>query len=105
MDEERLIYVGEILAAFRQRTGNDATRHDSTAVSFRHEQPRIDPLSKREQQVLGLLAERLSNKEIADELNISVVTVKRHTANIYDKLGVHSRRKAVAKAAGLGLFP
>ncbi|MFV2089076.1 MAG: response regulator transcription factor [Pseudomonadales bacterium] len=38
-----------------------------------------------------MLARRLSNKEIAISLNISTVTVKRHAANIYQKLGVHGR--------------
>ena len=50
------------------------------------------------------MSERLSNKEIANSLNISPVTVKRHAANIYQKLGVHGRRHAVAKATGLGML-
>jgi ATP/maltotriose-dependent transcriptional regulator MalT len=40
----------------------------------------------------------LSNRQISDQLCISAATVKRHTENIYQKLGVHGRRKAVAKA-------
>ncbi|GAB6909718.1 Transcriptional regulatory protein LiaR (fragment) [Desulfosarcina cetonica] len=52
-----------------------------------------------------LLAERLSNKEIADRLFISPITVKRHTANIYRKLNVHSRRQAVVEAFRHHLVP
>lgn len=52
-------------------------------------------LSAREAEILGLLAERLSNKEIAETLGISPLTVKRHTINLYAKLGVNSRRQAV----------
>ena len=104
LNPESLLYVGEILAAFRQVAHNSDSRRDFKVVTFYDDHSSIDPLSKREQQVLTLLAGRLSNKEIAEELNISVVTVKRHTANIYDKLDVHDRRKAVAKAIGLGLI-
>lgn len=64
----------------------------------------IEPLSQRELEVLALLSERLSNKEIAKELCISPMTVKRHTVNIYEKLAVGGRRDAVAKAYELSLF-
>jgi ATP/maltotriose-dependent transcriptional regulator MalT len=95
-------YVGEILAAFSQPFGNAST--EITMLPAGAKELGVDALSSREQQILGLLAERLSNKEIADKLHISTVTVKRHAANIYQKLGVHGRRHAVAKANGLGMF-
>ncbi|MCU0501344.1 MAG: LuxR C-terminal-related transcriptional regulator [Anaerolineae bacterium] len=63
----------------------------------------IEPLSERELAVLALLAQRLTNKEIARMLNISPMTVKRHSSNIYQKLLVGGRREAVAKAAALGI--
>jgi LuxR family maltose regulon positive regulatory protein len=63
----------------------------------------IEPLSERELDVLALLAQRLSCKEIARVLSISPMTVKRHSSNIYQKLLVGGRREAVVKAAALGL--
>jgi LuxR family transcriptional regulator, maltose regulon positive regulatory protein len=63
----------------------------------------IEPLSERELEVLALLGQRLSNKEIGRELGISAQTVKRHTMNIYQKLQVQSRREAVAQGAALGI--
>ena len=57
-----------------------------------------DNLSTREKEVLNLLAEGNNYQEIADELFISVDTVRHHIRNIYKKLHVHSRSEAVAKA-------
>ncbi|MBX3059256.1 MAG: hypothetical protein KF770_22535 [Anaerolineae bacterium] len=65
----------------------------------------IEPLTNREMDVLTLMEKRLTNKEIAQELCISVVTVKRHTYNLYQKLGVHGRRQAVNEARKLGVIP
>ena len=63
-----------------------------------------DELTAREQTVLGLLPSGLSAREIADELGISRDTVKTHTKRIYQKLGVSSRRSAVARGRELGLL-
>ena len=65
----------------------------------------IEPLTIREMEVLEMLAQRLTAKEIGSSLFISERTVKRHTANIYQKLGVNSRQQAVASAALLGILP
>ena len=63
-----------------------------------------DELTAREQSVLGLLPTGLSAREIGDELGISRDTVKTHTKRIYQKLGVSSRRNAVARGRELGLL-
>jgi len=64
----------------------------------------LDPLTDRELQILELLQERLSNKEIAARLVISPGTVKGHTIKVYQKLDVNGRRQAVEKAATLGIL-
>ena len=64
----------------------------------------IEAITRREQEVLDLIAAGLSNQEIADELIISVGTVKRHTVNIYGKLGVNRRTQAVATARALEIL-
>jgi DNA-binding NarL/FixJ family response regulator len=63
-----------------------------------------DVISKREKQVLQHLSTGLSNKEIANELYISVGTVKQHLKNIYSKLDVHSRTEAVYYAQMHGIL-
>ena len=65
----------------------------------------IEPLSERELEVLQLIAEGLTNREIASRLFVSLNTVKAHTRNIYGKLDVHSRTQAVARSQELGLLP
>jgi len=69
-----------------------------------HQFKLLDPLTEREVQILELLRERLTNKEIAAELVISPGTVKGHTIKIYQKLDVNGRRQAVEKAIELGLL-
>jgi ATP/maltotriose-dependent transcriptional regulator MalT len=64
----------------------------------------VEPLTEREREVLALLAQRLSNKEIAQALTISPQTVKRHATNMYQKLQASGRREAVANAIRLGLL-
>jgi len=66
-------------------------------------QPLVAPLTNRELDVLDLLAQRLSTKEIADKLFISITTVKGHLHNIYGKLEVNKRSEAVDKAKALGI--
>ncbi|MFP2961004.1 helix-turn-helix domain-containing protein, partial [Myxococcus sp. 1LA] len=62
-----------------------------------------DALTPREREVLGLLAEGLSNKVIADRLDISEHTAKFHVNAVLAKLGVQRRTEAVVRAAKLGL--
>ena len=63
-----------------------------------------DGLTEREQEVLKLIADALSNQEIADKLTISVKTVERHRANIMAKLNMHSRTELVKYAIRKGLI-
>ncbi len=64
----------------------------------------FDPLSEREVEILRLLAGSLTNREIGQELFISLETVKWYNKQIYGKLGVGSRTQATAKAREIGLF-
>lgn len=84
-------YIERIMAAF---PGEKPTANEQM----------VEPLTERELQVLNLLAKRYSNKEIAQELFIAAVTVKRHTVNIYQKLSVGSRREAVIVAQQLRII-
>jgi LuxR family maltose regulon positive regulatory protein len=100
-------YVGRIVAAYHdERLGVVGAPVDPAVLRTppSGSQPLIEPLSNRELDVLDRLARRLSNKEIAAELHITPATVKRHTVSIYQKLSVHDRRDAVAKATSLGLL-
>jgi ATP/maltotriose-dependent transcriptional regulator MalT len=64
----------------------------------------IEQLTERELQVLGLLAAGRSNQGIAQELVVSLDTVKKHVSHVLDKLGVANRTEAVARARELGLI-
>ena len=64
----------------------------------------IDPLSQSEIRVLRYLPTKLSAPEIADQLYLSVNTVKTHMRHLYDKLGAHRRHEAVEQARALGLL-
>jgi LuxR family maltose regulon positive regulatory protein len=96
--------IRHILAAFPgPQEGIDI--RDAGARSRAANAALIEPLTGRELEVLLLLCERLSNKEIAGTLHLSTATVKRHLVNIYGKLGVNKRREAVLKAETLGILP
>ena len=64
----------------------------------------IEPLSEREREVLRLLRTELSGPEIASKLIVSLNTLRTHTKNIFNKLGVNNRRAAVRRAEELNLF-
>lgn len=63
-----------------------------------------DPLTEREIEILSLIAQGLPNQQIADDLFVSLGTVKWHSNQIYTKLGVHNRTSAVAMARELGMI-
>ena len=67
-------------------------------------QPLIEPLSRRELEVLGLIAHGLSNHEISERLFLALSTVKGHNLKIFGKLDVQRRTEAVARARELGLL-
>ena len=100
-------YVAKLLATFNAGE-QDSGRAEGGNGSSEPLPPRppamLDPLSKRELEVLRLLKTELSGPEIASELMISLNTVRTHTKNIYGKLGVNNRRQAVARAESLGLL-
>ncbi len=88
-------YAGRLLAAF---PALEAPVREPQAEM-------VEPLSERELDVLRLIADGLSNQEIAQRLVVSLRTVKWHAGNIYGKLGVKNRTQAVAKARSLGILP
>jgi DNA-binding NarL/FixJ family response regulator len=64
----------------------------------------VDVLTSREREVLVLLAEGRTNREIASELSVSLATVKSHLVRLYSKLEVSNRNEALGKAVALGLI-
>ena len=65
----------------------------------------VEPLTERELEVLGLVADGKPNQAIADELVVSLDTVKRHVSHLFSKLEVANRTQAVTRARALGLLP
>jgi LuxR family maltose regulon positive regulatory protein len=90
-------YIDRLLQAFEQ-DGKEQTS------CVRPSPELIEALSKREMDVLSLLAEGRSDKLIAQDLVIARETVHKHLKNIYGKLDVHSRTEAVARARQLNLL-
>jgi len=93
-------YVRQLLTAFSPLEPTEKT----PPKSQEHEFALIEPLSERELEVLQLIAEGLTNPDIATRLFLSPHTIKVHTRNIYEKLNVHNRIQAVARARGLGIL-
>lgn len=92
-------YVRRLLAAFPVAEAAPAPAPLQGA-----ETELVEPLSERELEVLQLIAEGLTNQEVANRLFLSLHTVKVHARNIYGKLGVKNRTQAVAQARALGLL-
>jgi len=78
-------------------------RHDHTTRAERT--PPAHQLTRREVQVLSLLADGRTSREVAEQLSLSVTTVQRHVANIYAKIGVRNRAEATSYALRHGLEP
>ncbi len=78
-------------------------RHLVQSAAKSHDTPRYKPLTKREREVLRLVAKGLGNRAVAEALNIGEGTVKAHMANILHKLNVSSRTEAAVWALQAGL--
>jgi LuxR family maltose regulon positive regulatory protein len=87
-------YVNTLLAAF----SNEAVSSMAGPTKL------PEPLTEREMEVLRLMAAGLTNREIAEQLVVSPETVKKHSANIYGKLGTRNRTGTVARARQLDLL-
>jgi LuxR family maltose regulon positive regulatory protein len=101
-DDRLRDYADRLMAAFRPPpiAGPADARSKAGALI----EPLIEPLTRRELQVLRVLASGKSNQEIADQLVIAVGTVKKHLNNIFGKLNVTSRTECVVRARELHLF-
>ncbi len=91
-------YVARLLAAFGEPTKDEGPTTDTASSSL------VEPLSPRELEVLELIAQGLSNREIGERLFLALSTVKGHNQNIYGKLQVKRRTEATARARELGLL-
>jgi len=92
-------YAARLLAAFESQVPMDQEKSLPGET-----QPLIEPLSERELEVLELIAQGLSNREIGQRLFIALNTVKGHNRKIYGKLQVQRRTEAIARARELGLL-
>jgi DNA-binding NarL/FixJ family response regulator len=94
----------EVLAAIRELHAGGAPMSASVArkvvAAFRRPDPASEGLSRREREVLDHLVDGKTVRQIADALFVSPTTVAFHVRQIYDKLHVHSRAEAVARALG-----
>ena len=96
-------YLDTLLSTFDQAAVMPPT-HVNRAKSLYSPQLTLDPLSKREHEVLQLIADGATNQGIAEVLVISIDTVRHHVSNILSKLEVTNRTQAVARAGTLGLL-
>jgi LuxR family maltose regulon positive regulatory protein len=92
-------YIGRVLAVWK---AEQRRREDLSDLSTA--EPLIEPLSRREGEVLQLLAQGLSTQQIASRLVLALATIKGHIRSIFSKLQVQRRTEAVARARELGLL-
>jgi LuxR family maltose regulon positive regulatory protein len=92
-------YIGKLLAAFEEGQRKSEGKPDLSPAQLL-----IEPLSQRELEILHLIAQGLSNRQIGERLFLALDTVKGHNRIIFDKLQVHRRTEALARARELGLL-
>jgi len=92
--------IGKLLAACKA----EEQKSEATSYLPPPAQSPIEPLSRREIEVLQLIAQGLSNQEISERLVLALETVKGHNKKIFGKLQVQRRTEAVARARELGLL-
>ncbi len=102
-------YLEKLLAVFPPRTIENPQSLRDAAQSQRDAAPSaiqnpVEPLSQRELEILKLIAQGLSNREISERLFLALDTVKGHNRRIFDKLQVQRRTEAIARARELGLL-
>jgi LuxR family maltose regulon positive regulatory protein len=85
----------EELLSLMDRAGRDGFGWILESIHGNGKQPEGPVLTRREREILQLLAMGLSNQEMAEKLVIAEGTLKRHVANLYQKLGVHNRTQAI----------
>jgi LuxR family maltose regulon positive regulatory protein len=95
-------YARGLLAAIVRQGGNCTVPPPPPGVQ--RGEAVIEPLSDREREILSLIADGLSNGELAQRLLVKVATVKTHINNLFGKLGASSRTDAVARARRVGLL-
>jgi len=102
-EEIQRVYSEYAISAYIEKQAFDRVAFrravEETKSKFQS-QSELNTLTDREREVLDLLAQGLTNKEIAEKLVITTNTVKRHLKAIFEKLGVHTRSAATAKVAG-----
>jgi len=102
------LYAERLLSVFREAQSDRLRRAQNSTTALRSTLERssalVDSLSDRELEVLRLLRTELNGPDIARELMVSLSTIRTHTRNIYDKLGVTNRRAAIRRAEELDLF-
>ncbi|QJD84713.1 AAA family ATPase [Cohnella herbarum] len=100
------VYICELLRSLSGMDGGSDISEELDAEKSGDKTPAAmeEPLTDREMEVLALLAAGLSNKEIAERLFVAVGTVKVHVKNIFTKLKVNRRTKAIAQAKELHLL-
>jgi DNA-binding NarL/FixJ family response regulator len=93
---------GEILIPARE-LATLLTRRRLQARRQTERSRRLDSLTPRERQILGLMAEGMDNREVARRLGVSYATVRSHVRNLLGKLGARSKLEAVVRAVDWGL--